>query len=147
MQSEYSLWTRDLEPEVLPACAELGIGFVPFSPLGQVFLTGTVDSATQFSDGDIRATIPRFTADHRDANQALLDQVRALADAKNATSGQAALAWLLALRPWIVPIPGTRRAEGPVSNPSPAIETRSCSPSSTSYMGMPAQPTVQAITT
>jgi aryl-alcohol dehydrogenase-like predicted oxidoreductase len=111
VQSEYSLWTRDPEPEVLPTCTELGIRFVPFSPLGKGFLTGTVDSATQFADGDIRATIPRFTADHRDANQALLDQVRALADAKNATPGQVALAWLLAQRPWIVPIPGTRRAE------------------------------------
>jgi aryl-alcohol dehydrogenase-like predicted oxidoreductase len=111
VQSEYSLWTRDPEPEVLPTCTELGIRFVPFSPLGKGFLTGTVDSATLFADGDIRATIPRFTADHRDANQALLDQVRALADAKNATPGQVALAWLLAQRPWIVPIPGTRRAE------------------------------------
>jgi aryl-alcohol dehydrogenase-like predicted oxidoreductase len=111
VQSEYSLWTRDPEPEVLPTCAELGVGFVPFSPLGKGFLTGTVDSSTPFADGDVRATIPRFTADNRDANQALLDQVRALADAKNATPGQVALAWLLAQHPWIVPIPGTRRAE------------------------------------
>jgi aryl-alcohol dehydrogenase-like predicted oxidoreductase len=111
VQSEYSLWTRDPEPEVLPTCAELGIGFVPFSPLGKGFLTGTVNSSTQFTDGDVRATIPRFTADNRDTNQALLDQVRALAEAKNATPGQVALAWLLAQHPWIVPIPGTRRAE------------------------------------
>jgi aryl-alcohol dehydrogenase-like predicted oxidoreductase len=110
VQSEYSLWTRDPEPDVLPSCAELGIGFVPFSPLGKGFLTGTVDSATQFTDGDIRATIPRFTANNRDANQALIDQVRALADSKNAAPGQVALAWLLTQRPWIVPIPGTRRA-------------------------------------
>ena len=111
VQSEYSLWTRDPEPEVLPACAELGIGFVPFSPLGKGFLTGTVDASTQFADGDIRTTIPRFTADNRDANQALLDKVRALAAAHDATLGQVALAWLLAQQPWIVPIPGTRRAE------------------------------------
>jgi aryl-alcohol dehydrogenase-like predicted oxidoreductase len=111
VQSEYSLWTRDPEPEVLPTCAELGIGFVPFSPLGKGFLTGTVDSSTQFADGDIRTTIPRFAVDNRDANQALLQQVRALAADHKATPGQVALAWLLAQQPWIVPIPGTRRAE------------------------------------
>jgi len=111
VQSEYSLWTRDPEPEVLPTCAELGIGFVPFSPLGKGFLTGTVSSSTQFAEGDIRSTIPRFTAENRDANQVLLDHTRALADAKGATPGQVALAWLLARQPWIVPIPGTRRIE------------------------------------
>jgi len=116
VQSEYSLWTRDPEPEVLPTCAELGIGFVPFSPLGKGFLTGTVDSSTQFADGDVRATIPRFTAENRDANQALLDHVQALAQAHDATPGQVALAWLLAQQPWIVPIPGTRRAERIVEN-------------------------------
>jgi aryl-alcohol dehydrogenase-like predicted oxidoreductase len=116
VQSEYSLWTRDPEANVLPACAELGIGFVPFSPLGKGFLTGTVDASTQFADGDIRTTIPRFTADNRDANQALLEQVRALADAHGATTGQVALAWLLAQQPWIVPIPGTRRAERIIEN-------------------------------
>ncbi|WP_028049299.1 aldo/keto reductase [Cellulomonas sp. URHD0024] len=109
LQSEYSLWTRDPEPEVLPTCAELGIGFVPFSPLGKGFLTGTVDASTSFSAGDIRATIPRFTAENRTANEALVDQVRSLAQAKDATPGQVALAWLLAQQPWIVPIPGTRR--------------------------------------
>jgi aryl-alcohol dehydrogenase-like predicted oxidoreductase len=109
VQSEYSLWTRDPEPEVLPACAELGIGFVPFSPLGKGFLTGTVDPATEFASGDIRATIPRFTTDNRAANQALVDHVAALARLKQATPGQIALAWLLAQQPWIVPIPGTRR--------------------------------------
>jgi aryl-alcohol dehydrogenase-like predicted oxidoreductase len=111
VQSEYSLWTRDPEPEVLPACAELGIGFVPFSPLGKGFLTGTVDPATRFADGDIRTTIPRFTAENRTANQALVDHVAALATAKSATPGQIALAWLLAQQPWIAPIPGTRRNE------------------------------------
>jgi aryl-alcohol dehydrogenase-like predicted oxidoreductase len=111
VQSEYSLWTRDPEAEVLPTCAELGIGFVPFSPLGKGFLTGTVDASTQFADGDIRTTIPRFTSHNRDANKALLDQVRALADSHDATPGQVALAWLLFQQPWIVSIPGTRRAE------------------------------------
>ena len=109
VQSEYSLWTRDPEPEVLPACAELGIGFVPFSPLGKGFLTGTVDTATTFTDGDIRATIPRFTAENRAANQALVEHVAGLAAVKRATPGQIALAWLLAGQPWIAPIPGTRR--------------------------------------
>jgi aryl-alcohol dehydrogenase-like predicted oxidoreductase len=111
VQSEYSLWTRDPEPEVLPVCAQLGIGFVPFSPLGKGFLTGTVGSSTEFAAGDIRATIPRFTAENRDANQALVEHVGELARAKDATPGQVALAWLLAQRPWIVPIPGTRRIE------------------------------------
>ena len=109
VQSEYSLWTRDPEPAVLPTCAELGIGFVPFSPLGKGFLTGTVDASTEFAPGDIRSTIPRFAAESRDANQALVAHVRDLATAKGATPGQVALAWLLAQQPWIVPIPGTRR--------------------------------------
>ncbi|MEV4729619.1 aldo/keto reductase [Saccharopolyspora sp. NPDC049426] len=108
VQSEYSLWTRDPEPEVLPACAELGIGFVPFSPLGKGFLTGTV-STSEFAEGDIRNTIPRFDADNLDANQTLVDQVRRLAEDKGVTPGQIALGWLLAQQPWIVPIPGTRR--------------------------------------
>ncbi|MDF2823912.1 MAG: aldehyde oxidase [Mycobacterium sp.] len=109
VQSEYSLWTRDPEPEVLPTCAELGIGFVPFSPLGKGFLTGTVAASTEFGAGDIRTTIPRFAADNAGANQALVDHVRTLADTKDSTPGQVALAWLLAQQPWIVPIPGTRR--------------------------------------
>ncbi|MEZ0052567.1 aryl-alcohol dehydrogenase-like predicted oxidoreductase [Mycobacterium sp. MAA66] len=109
VQSEYSLWTRDPEAEVLPTCAELGIGFVPFSPLGKGFLTGTVSQTTEFKSGDVRTTIPRFSAENVAANQALLDQVRALATARNCTTGQVALAWLLAQQPWIVPIPGTRR--------------------------------------
>lgn len=111
VQSEYSLWTRDPEPQVLPVCAELGIGFVPFSPLGKGFLTGTVSPSTTFTEGDIRRTIPRFAAENRDANQALVDHVRALADHAAATPGQVALAWLLAQQRWIVPIPGTRRIE------------------------------------
>ena len=111
VQSEYSLWTRDPEPEVLPTCGELGIGFVPFSPLGKGFLTGTVSASTDFAAGDVRGTIPRFTAENRSANQSLVEHVTNLAGAKDATPGQVALAWLLARQPWIVPIPGTRRLE------------------------------------
>ncbi|QNA93949.1 MULTISPECIES: aldo/keto reductase [unclassified Microbacterium] len=109
LQSEYSLWTRDPEAEVLPVLAELGIGFVPFSPLGKGFLTGTVGQDTDFTAGDIRATLPRFAADNRAANQALVAHVARLAAAKEVAPGQIALAWLLARQPWIVPIPGTRR--------------------------------------
>ncbi|VTR75820.1 aldo/keto reductase [Cellulomonas hominis] len=111
VQSEYSLWTRDPEAEVLPTLAELGIGFVPFSPLGKGFLTGTVGTTTELAPGDIRATIPRFAAENRAANQALVDHVAHLARAKGVTPAQVALAWLLAQQPWIVPIPGTRRIE------------------------------------
>ena len=111
VQSEYSLWTREPEAEVLPTLDELGIGFVPFSPLGKGFLTGTVDTSTTFSDGDIRARVPRFEADNLAANLALVEQVKAFAAAKGCTPGQIALAWLLAQKPWIVPIPGTRRVE------------------------------------
>jgi aryl-alcohol dehydrogenase-like predicted oxidoreductase len=109
LQSEYSLWTRDPEAEVLPVLGELGIGFVPFSPLGKGFLTGTVDQSTTFAEGDIRGTIPRFTEENRAANQALVEHVVGLAASKDATPGQIALAWLLARSPLIVPIPGTRR--------------------------------------
>jgi aryl-alcohol dehydrogenase-like predicted oxidoreductase len=111
VQSEYSLWTRDPELDVLPACAELGIGFVPFSPLGKGFLTGTVGADTAFADGDIRTTIPRFTAANRTVNQALVEHVTALARARGVTPGQVALAWLLTRHRQIVPIPGTRRIE------------------------------------
>ena len=110
-QNEYSLWWRRPEDEILPMCAELGIGLVPYSPLGKGFLTGKIDANTAFTDGDIRATIPRFEADARKANQALVDLLGAIAERKNATTAQIALAWLLAQRPWIVPIPGTRRLE------------------------------------
>ncbi|MGN6162662.1 MAG: aldo/keto reductase [Marmoricola sp.] len=109
VQSEYSLWTRDPEAEVLPTLAELGIGFVPFSPLGKGFLTGTVNTSTRFADGDVRNRVPRFEAENLAANQALVDHVKGLAEAKGVTPGQIALAWLLAQRPWIAPIPGTRR--------------------------------------
>jgi len=108
LQSEYSLWTRDPEREILPTLAELGIGFVPFSPLGKGFLTGKVDASRTFAAGDIRATIPRFSEENRAANAALVDHVAGLARSKGSTPGQIALAWLLAQQPWIVPIPGTR---------------------------------------
>ena len=111
LQSEYSLFWREPEAEILPALEELGIGFVPFSPLGRGFLTGTVTATTEFSEGDIRAGLPRFTVEARQANQAVVDLVRRVADAKGATPGQVALAWLLAKQDWIVPIPGTRRIE------------------------------------
>ncbi len=116
LQSEYSLWTRDPEAEVLPICAELGIGFVPFSPLGKGFLTGTVTTDTTFADNDVRASIPRFDADNRAANQAIVAQVRSLAESKDCAPGQVALAWLLAQQPWIAPIPGTRRLERVAEN-------------------------------
>lgn len=109
VQSEYSLWTRDPEAKVLPTLTGLGIGFVPFSPLGKGFLTASVDASTSFGEGDVRSTIPRFSEKNRAANQVLVDHVTRLADAKGATAGQIALAWLLAQHPWIVPIPGTRR--------------------------------------
>lgn len=116
VQSEYSLWTRDPEPEILPACAELGIGFVPFSPLGRGFLTGAIDPNASFSEGDMRATIPRFQAENLAANQALVHHVRELAAAKEATPAQVALAWLLAQAPWIAPIPGTRKLSRLIEN-------------------------------
>ena len=109
LQSEYSLWARDPEAEVLPACEELGIGFVPWSPLGQGFLTGKVDTGTTFDKSDVRSWFPRFTPDAMKANQPLLDLLSQMAARKNATPAQIALAWLLAQRPWIVPIPGTRK--------------------------------------
>lgn len=109
VQSEYSIWTRDPEPEVLPTCAELGIGFVPWSPLGQGFLTGKIDSSTKFESTDFRAVFPRFTEEARKANQAVVDLLHQIARRKDATPAQIALAWLLAQKPWIVPIPGTTK--------------------------------------
>jgi aryl-alcohol dehydrogenase-like predicted oxidoreductase len=111
LQSEYSLWWREPETAILPTLEELGIGFVPFSPLGKGFLTGTVSKTTSFESGDIRGTIPRFTAEAREANQALVNLLATIAARKGVTPAQIALAWLLAQRPWIVPIPGTRRLE------------------------------------
>ena len=109
LQSEYSLWWREPETEVLPTLEELGIGFVPFSPLGRGFLTGKIDVNTQFAAGDFRNTAPRFSADARKANQTLVDVLAKLAAQNNATPAQLALAWLLAQKPWIVPIPGTTK--------------------------------------
>ena len=109
VQNEYSLWWRKPEEEVLPALEELGIGFVPFSPLGRGFLTGKVNEHTTFDSSDLRNTLPRFTPEARKANQALVDLLSEIAKRKKATPGQIALAWLLAQKPWIVPIPGTTK--------------------------------------
>jgi aryl-alcohol dehydrogenase-like predicted oxidoreductase len=111
LQSEYSLFWREPEGEIIPTLEELGIGLVPFSPLGRGFLTGRIDQATAFGDGDVRATLPRFTTEARAANQALVDLLGRIAEEKHATPARIALAWLLAQKPWIVPIPGTRRLE------------------------------------
>ncbi len=111
VQSEYSLWWRNPEAEVLPILEELGIGFVPYSPLGKGFLTGKIDENTEFDNSDIRSAIPRFSADARAANRAVVDLLDTIAERKNATPGQIALAWLLAQKPWIVPIPGTRHLD------------------------------------
>lgn len=109
LQSEYSLWWRKREEDVLPACEELGVGFVPYSPLGRGFLTGKIDESTTFDKTDFRNVVPRFTPEARKANQTLVDLLRQIADRKNATPAQIALAWLLAQKPWIVPIPGTTK--------------------------------------
>jgi len=109
LQSEYSLWWREPEKEILPTLEELGIGFVPFSPLGKGFLTGAISDKTQFDKTDFRNVVPRFTADARKANQALVDALGQIADQKKATKAQIALAWLLAQKTWIVPIPGTTK--------------------------------------
>ncbi len=109
LQSEYSLFWREPEESVLPTLEELGIGFVTFSPLGRGFLTGAIDQHTSFASNDIRANLPRFTAEAREANQAVVDLLGGIAEAKGATRGQVALAWLLAQKPWVVPIPGTTK--------------------------------------
>ena len=111
LQSEYSLWWRKPEEEVIPALQELGIGFVPFSPLGKGFLTGKIDENTTFDRSDFRNIVPRFTAENRKANQALVELLRSIGAKKNATPAQIALAWLLAQEPWIVPIPGTTKLD------------------------------------
>jgi aryl-alcohol dehydrogenase-like predicted oxidoreductase len=109
LQSEYSLWWREPEAEILPTLEELGIGFVPFSPLGKGFLTGAISDKTEFDKNDFRNVVPRFSAEARKANQALVDALGRIADQKKATKAQVALAWLLAQKPWIVPIPGTTK--------------------------------------
>jgi aryl-alcohol dehydrogenase-like predicted oxidoreductase len=110
LQSEYSLWWREPEAKVLPTCEELGIGFVPFSPLGKGFLTGKIDENTSFAKDDFRNIVPRFSPEARKANQMLVDRLGSIAAAKHATPAQIALAWLLAQKPWIVPIPGTTKS-------------------------------------
>jgi aryl-alcohol dehydrogenase-like predicted oxidoreductase len=109
LQSEYSLWWREPEQAILPVLEELGIGFVPFSPLGKGFLTGAINATTEFAKDDFRNVVPRFTPDARQANQALIDALTAIAVSKAVTLAQVALAWLLALKSWIVPIPGTTK--------------------------------------
>ena len=109
LQSEYSLWTRQHEKEIIPTIQELGIGLVAFSPLGKGFLAGKIDETTKFAEGDIRNILPRFTEEARAANKALLDLLQRFADKRNATTAQIALAWVLAQKPWIVPIPGTTK--------------------------------------
>jgi len=109
LQSEYSLWWREPEREILPVLEELGIGFVPFSPLGRGFLTGTLDASTPLDASDFRSLLPRFSAENREANQGFVDWLRAFAAQRSATPAQIALAWLLAQRPWIVPIPATTK--------------------------------------
>lgn len=109
LQSEYSLWWREPEQEILPTLEELGIGFVPFSPLGKGFLTGAINENTKFDSTDFRNVVPRFSEDNRKANQVLVDLLKTIADEKQATPAQIALAWLLAQKPWIVPIPGTTK--------------------------------------
>ena len=111
LQSEYSLWWREPEAEILPTIAELGIGFVPFSPLGKGFLTGKINENTTFDSSDFRNIVPRFTPEARNSNLALVDLLRKVAERKKATPAQIALAWLLGQKPWIVPIPGTRKLE------------------------------------
>jgi len=111
LQSEYSLWWREPEKQILPVCEELGIGFVPFSPLGKGFLTGQIDASTTFDKDDFRNIVPRFTEDARRANQGLVDRLTSIAEHKKVTPAQIALAWLLAQKPWIVPIPGTTKLQ------------------------------------
>lgn len=116
LQSEYSLWTRQHEKEVIPTIEELGIGLVAFSPLGKGFLAGKIDENTKFAEGDIRNILPRYTEDARKANQALVDMIGKVAESKNATPAQIALAWVLAQKPWIVPIPGTTKTHRLIEN-------------------------------
>ena len=111
LQSEYSIWWREPEKEILPTLEELGIGFVPFSPLGKGFLTGKIDDRTSFEKTDFRSTVPRFTTENRKANQAMVDLLTDIAKRKGSTPARIALAWLMAQKPWIVPIPGTRKLE------------------------------------
>jgi len=116
LQSEYSLWWREPEQQILPTLEELGIGFVPFSPLGKGFLTGAINEKTQFDKTDFRNVVPRFSEENRKANQQLVDLMTTIASEKNATPAQLALAWLLAQQPWMVPIPGTTKQHRLIEN-------------------------------
>lgn len=116
LQSEYSIWWREPEEEIIPTLEELGIGFVPFSPLGKGYLTGKIDESTEFNSSDFRNTVPRFAPQARKANQAIVDLLNSIAQRKNVTAAQVALAWLLAQKPWIVPIPGTTKPHRLVEN-------------------------------
>jgi aryl-alcohol dehydrogenase-like predicted oxidoreductase len=116
LQSEYSLWWREPETRVLPTLEELGIGFVPFSPLGKGFLTGKIEATTTFDSSDFRSTIPRFKPEHLRANQAFVELLARIAKQKDATPAQIALAWLLARKPWIVPIPGATKQSRMIEN-------------------------------
>ena len=127
LQSEYSLWWREPEKEIIPTLEELGIGFVPFSPLGKGFLTGTINESTTFAASDFRNIVPRFAAEHRKANLAFVEWLKPFAAAKNATPAQIALAWLLAQKPWIAPIPGTTKLHRLEENLGGAAVTLSAS--------------------
>jgi len=116
LQSEYSMWWREPENEIIPLLEELSIGFVPFSPLGRGFLTGAIDENTTFSTGDFRNNLPRFAEENRKANQAMVDLIKNIAAGKNATPAQISLAWLLAQKPWIAPIPGTTKEHRLIEN-------------------------------
>ena len=147
LQSEYSLWWREPEAEILPTLEELGIGFVPFSPLGKGFLTGKIDDEHDFDSTDFRNLVPRFTPEARKANQALVDLLGAIARRKKATPAQIALAWLLAQKPWIVPIPGTTKLSrleenlaAPRSSSRRTISARSTRPPRGSRHTAPATP-------
>ena len=116
VQSEYSMMYREPEEKLIPTLEELGIGFVPFSPLGKGFLTGTITADTKFNEGDFRNSVPRLNGDYRKANEALVNRIREIADKKGCTPGQIALAWVLAQKPWIVPIPGTTKEARLIEN-------------------------------
>jgi aryl-alcohol dehydrogenase-like predicted oxidoreductase len=156
IQNEFSLWTRDPEAEVLPACAELGIEFVPCSPLGQGFLTGAVSQTQQFPAPDVRSWFPRFSPEARAASQSIVDAIRQVAAEQDATPAQIALAWLLAGRPWIVPIPGTRRpgrlkentqAASVSSAPTSSPASTQRRPSSTAHAAPARKPTANRVGT
>jgi len=142
LQSEYSLWWREPEKEVLPVLEELGIGFVPFSPLGKGFLTGAIDAHTAFSASDFRNTVPRFEPEARQANRALVDVLAGIASRKQVTAAQLALAWLLAQKPWIVPIPGTtklHRLEENIGAASVVLSTEDLKELEAAVSGVPVQ--------